>query len=108
MSFQFDSFINRRAIANLNKWNWYSEDVLPLWLADMDFLTPEPILKALRGTLDHGILSYERASQSLFETVAERMKRLYGWAVLPEMIILVPSVNVGYRVLRNSPVYTRI
>lgn len=98
MSFQFDRFINRRSIANLNKWNWYPEDVLPMWLADMDFLTPEPIVNALRRTLDHGILGYERASQSLFEKVAERMNRLYGWAVSPEMIIPVPSVNVGYRI----------
>ena len=97
MSFQFDRFIDRRSIANLNKWKWYPEDVLPMWLADMDFLTPAPIVDALRRTLEHGIFGYERASQSLFEQIAERMKRLYGWEVAPEMILPIPNVNIGYR-----------
>lgn len=94
----FDRVINRRLIANLNKWKWYPEDVLPMWVADMDFLTPEPILNALRDALDHGILGYELASRSLLEMVAGRMKKLYGWAVSPEMIVPLPNVNVGYRV----------
>ena len=98
MSFQFDRFVNRRGIANLNKWKWYPEDVLPLWLADMDFLTPEPIIAAIRRALEHGILGYERASQALLELVAGRMNRLYGWVVSPDTIIPIPSVNVGYRI----------
>ena len=98
MSFQFDRVINRRSIENLNKWKWYAEDVLPMWLADMDFLTPDTILQAIRRALDHGILGYERASQSLFEQISERINRRYGWAASPEMIVPVPSVNVGYQV----------
>ena len=58
MSYSFDPIINRRAIANLNKWNWHPEDVLAMWVADMDFLTPQPVIEALRQALDHGILGY--------------------------------------------------
>lgn len=98
MSYDFDSRIDRRSIANLNKWNWYPEDVLPLWIADMDFRTPEPILRALRAALDHGILGYEFASSSLLELIAGRLQLMWGWTVAPESIVALPNVNIGYRV----------
>lgn len=98
MSSEFDRVINRRAISNLNKWKWYPADVLPMWIADMDFLTPQPILDALRGALAHGILGYELASPSLLEAIAGHLIRSYGWQVSPEMIVPAPGVNVGLRV----------
>jgi cysteine-S-conjugate beta-lyase len=64
----------------------------------MDFLTPTPILEALRGALNHGILGYELASRSLLELIAGRLERLYGWVVAPEAIVPIPNVNVGLRV----------
>lgn len=94
----FDQFIDRRSIENLNKWKWYPEDVLPMWLADMDFPTPKPIVDSIRRVLDHGILGYERASSSLFEQIAGRLDRLHGWKIPPDSIIPVPSVSVGYQV----------
>jgi cystathionine beta-lyase len=102
MSYDFDSCIDRRSIANLNKWNWYPEDVLPLWIADMDFRTPEPILDALRAALDHGILGYEFASSSLLELVAGRAQQVWGWTIAPESIVALPNVNIGYRVAASS------
>src|SRR5512141_466352 len=98
MSYDFDSRIDRRSIANMNKWNWYPEDVLPLWIADMDFRTPEPIRRALRAALDHGILGYEFASSSLLELIAGRLQLMWGWTVAPESIVALPNVNIGYRV----------
>jgi cystathionine beta-lyase len=98
MQHHFDQVIDRRAITNLNKWKFYPEDVLPLWVADMDFRTPEPILTELRCALDHGILGYELGSPELSALVAARLKRLYGWQVEAETIVPVLNVAAGYRV----------
>jgi cystathionine beta-lyase len=95
MSFQFDQVVDRRAIDRINKWTWYPEDVLPMWVADMDFLTPRPIIRAIHTALKHGILGYELAGKVLLETVAARMEKLYSWKISPEMIVPLPGIGAG-------------
>jgi cystathionine beta-lyase len=95
MSFQFDQVVDRRAIDRINKWTWYPEDVLPMWVADMDFLTPRPIIRAIQTALKHGILGYELAGKVLLETVAARMEKLYSWKISPEMIVPLPGIGAG-------------
>ncbi len=95
MSSAFDRIIDRRTILNINKWKWFADDVIPLWVADMDFQTPSPILDALHQALEHGILGYELASPSLMELVSERLNRMYGWTAAPETIIAIPGVDAG-------------
>lgn len=102
MSFDFDRVTDRRAITNINKWKFYPDDVLPLWVADMDFLTPEPICDAVRSRLDHGILGYELPGPSLLETVAARMEKLYGWQITPEMVVPLPGVGAGISAAVNA------
>jgi len=62
MAYNFDLVINRRNPENLNKWTRYQRDVLPMWVADMDFQAPPPILNALHKAVDHGVLGYELPS----------------------------------------------
>ena len=95
MPTNFDQIIERRG-SNSLKWQKYPEDVLPLWVADMDFAAPEPILRALRQKVDHGIFGYEMPSPQLAETVAGRMQKLYGWRVLPESVVATPGVVAGF------------
>lgn len=102
MPYNFDLIPNRRNPDLLNKWTKYSKDVLPMWIADMDFQSPKPIRDALHKALDHGVLGYELPSQKLLETVAERMDRLYGWKVSPEMIVPLTGVNIGYNVATRT------
>src|SRR3990172_1810850 len=94
----FDMIPNRRNPNNLNKWTWYPKDVLPMWVADMDFPAPGPILSALHKAVDHGVLGYELPSEALKETVAARMDRLYGWKVKPEAVIAVTGIVSGFSV----------
>lgn len=94
----FDITPNRRKIFNLTKWTWYEKDVLPMWVADMDFQSPKPILDALRKWLDHGVLGYEIPGKVLQQTVAARMDRLYRWKVKPEAVLTVPGVVSGFSV----------
>jgi cystathionine beta-lyase len=95
MRFDFSHIPDRRK-TNSFKWTSYAEDVLPLWVADMDFTAPPAILAALQRIIDHGILGYEFATPRLKATVAARMERLYGWQVDPDWIIPTPGVVTGF------------
>jgi cystathionine beta-lyase len=95
MTFDFDRPIERRG-TNSIKWSRYDPDVLPLWVADMDFTAPAPVTEALRAKVEHGIFGYEMPSQALAETVAGRMHSLYGWQVAPEMVVATPGVIAGF------------
>jgi cystathionine beta-lyase len=91
----FDTVINRRH-TNSIKWKLYGDDVLPLWVADMDFSAPEPVQEALRQAVEHGIFGYESPSKELQATVTTRMERLYGWKLSPEMVVATPGVIAGF------------
>jgi cystathionine beta-lyase len=94
----FDLVPNRRNPGRSNKWNYYPTDVLPMWVADMDFPAPKPILDTLHKALDHGVLGYEMPSKTLKETVAARMDRLYRWKVKPEAVVAVTGIVSGFSV----------
>ena len=102
MTYNFDDIPNRRNPNFLNKWTWYPKDVLPMWVADMDFPAPKPILEALHKTLEHGVLGYELVSKKLLETVSKRIYTLYEWNVSPEMIVPLTGVNIGYNVAART------
>lgn len=93
------------------------EDVIPLWVADMDFLAPEPVIKALRNRVNHGIYGYSRFSASYYEAVIRWMKDRHDWEVKRDWILVMPGVipainvaiqaftNKGDGVLIQQPVY---
>ncbi len=66
MAYNFDLILNRR-LTNSNKWGQFPEDDLPLWVADMDFQTPEPIFNALRSSLVFGVIGYGLLPNTLQE-----------------------------------------
>lgn len=102
MGYNFDRVPNRRLPGVLNKWTFYPKDLLPMWVADMDFPAPDPILRALRQALKHGVLGYELASSTLLETVAARMEQLYRWKVKPESIVPVTGIVTGFNVAARA------
>jgi len=102
MAYNFDRVPNRRNPRVLNKWTWYPKDVLPMWVADMDFPAPKPILDALHKVVDHGVLGYELPSVALQETVAARMHHLYAWKVKPESVVTVTGIVSGFNVAARA------
>ena len=103
MAYNFDRVPNRRLPGIVNKWTYYpQEDLLPMWIADMDFRSPKAILDALRKALDHGVLGYELTSNTLLETVAARMEQLYGWKVHPEWVVAVTGIVSGFNVSAHA------
>jgi cysteine-S-conjugate beta-lyase len=101
LKYNFDAIIERRG-TNSSKWRLYPEDVLPLWVADMDFAAPEPIRQALHRLVDQGVLGYEFPTGELRETVAARMQSLYGWQVSPDAIVATPGVVAGFTLAANA------
>ena len=94
----FNQVPNRRRSSNSIKWQYYPKDVLPMWVADMEFPAPKPILRVLHKAVDHGVLGYELPSNALKETVASRMDQLYGWKVKPEAVVTVTGIVSGFSV----------
>ncbi len=101
MTTDFDRIIDRRHSGSI-KWKKYPADVLPLWVADMDFAAPEPILAELRSAVDHGIFGYEQPSRELAETVAARLEKLYLWKVPPDRILATPGVVSGFNLAART------
>lgn len=102
--YDFDKLIDRRS-SDSNKWHRYPPDVLPLWVADTDFASPEPVLRALRERVEHGVFGYVMEPKELRDVIAERLQRLYGWVVSPEAIVfmpgVVPSFNLACRTVAS-------
>ena len=101
MPFDFDQ-IHERRHTNSAKYRFYDPDVLPMWVADMDFPAPPAILEALRAQVEHGIYGYEFPTEALFEAVRGRLARLYGWELTPKEILLVPGLVSGFNVAARA------
>lgn len=93
-TYNFDAPVDRRATDSV-KWNLFDADVLPMWVADMDFPAPEPVLRALHRRVDEGFFGYGDAGDLLRPVIVERMARLYGWQVDPAAIVYVPNLVNG-------------
>lgn len=117
MSFDFDKVFNRRNTDSL-KWNKYKgRDVIPMWVADMDFQSPAPVLEALHRRVDHGIFGYTTPPDALVQVVVARMLQKYQWKIEPSWIVWLPGLvpalhlacrafgDVGDEVFTFTPVY---
>src|SRR2546425_734362 len=72
---------------------------VPLRVADMDFQSPEPVIRALRARIEHGVFGYLAFEQPEFhELFADRLLKRYGWRVSPEAVVLIPGVIPGFNV----------
>jgi cysteine-S-conjugate beta-lyase len=94
VSYDFDRVVERRGSGSA-KWEYYPEDVLPMWVADMDFPSPEPVVRALHARADHGFFGYAFRQEGLVEAVQARLERLYGWQVAAEEVVFIPSLVSG-------------
>ena len=95
MVYDFDRYIDRHS-SDSTKWCRYGEDVLPLWVSDMDFASPEPVIRALHERAEHGLFGYCTEPPELRPVILERLQRLYGWEVSPDAITYTPGVAAGF------------
>jgi cystathionine beta-lyase len=97
----FDQCIDRSHTESV-KWNRYDEDVLPMWVADMDFRAPEPVIQALHERVEHGVFGYGSDPPELREVIVERLRRLYDWAVSPEELLFFPGVVTAFNLVGHA------
>ncbi|MDA8165324.1 MAG: PatB family C-S lyase [Desulfobacteraceae bacterium] len=97
-SFDFDRVIDRHQTASL-KWDRYrGRDVLPLWVADMDFPSPPAVIAALHRRVEHAIFGYTLVPDELVETIIAMLWARYGWEVRPEWLVWLPGLVTGLNV----------
>jgi len=94
MVYDFDGPIERMG-SDSHKWQKYPGGVIPLWVADMDFVSPEPVVEALHRRVDHRVFGYSRPDRDLGLVIQERLRRLYGWDIKEEEIVFIPGVVPG-------------
>lgn len=98
ITFDFDTRINRTGTASL-KWDRYDgKDVIPFWVADMDFLSPPSVMAALHQRVDHGVFGYTLPSTGLVEAVIGHLFDRYGWRVDPAWLVWLPGLVCGLNV----------
>lgn len=117
MEYDFDRINERRGTGSY-KWDSAAgRDVLPLWVADMDFRTAPPIVDALRRRVDQGIFGYTLVGDSYYSAVTDWFAQRHGWSIDRDWIIytsgVVPAISAvikaltrpGDAVLILTPVY---
>ncbi len=101
MSWNFDEIIDRRASDSI-KWNYFDEDVLPMWVADMDFRAPQVVVDALLKRVQHGVFGYASQEKETAAAVVDHLKQQYAWQVDPEAIVFLPGVVVGFNLASHA------
>jgi len=102
MSFDFDQS-PARADTDSQKWQKYAgRDVLPMWVADMDFKACPAIVEALHARVDHGIFGYARPVKSTVDAVVEMFQRRHGWEIHPAWIVWLPGLVVGLNIVAQA------
>jgi cystathionine beta-lyase len=107
MKYNFDQICERRN-TNCVKWDavksiFGRDDVIPMWVADMDFPVAQPIVELLKKRTEHPYYGYTQPGPNVIEAVVERMQRKFNWRIKPEWIVftpgVVPALNIAVRAL---------
>lgn len=121
MKYNFDEVIERRGTDSV-KWDgvkniWGREDLIPMWVADMDFRTPPFVIEALRKRLEHEVLGYTFACEEWHTSICNWLQRRHQWEITRDMLTFVPGIvrgqafalqcftNPGDKVMVMTPVY---
>ena len=121
MQYDFDTPIDRTHTWSIKhdfkKENGKADDILPLWVADMDFRSPDSVVEVLKKAVDHGIFGYSRADESYFDAVAAWYQKRHHLTLQPEWMTCTPGIvfalsiavraftQEGDAVLIQPPVY---
>ncbi|MHB1394902.1 MAG: MalY/PatB family protein [Clostridia bacterium] len=121
MKYNFDKSVDRLGTSSV-KWDYLDSvfgnaEVLPMWVADMDFEVPQPVIDAVVKRAQHGIYGYTEKPDSFYSSIASWMEKRHGWNLSTEWISMAPGVvpalslsvlsftTPGDKVLVQTPVY---
>lgn len=99
MNYNFDEVIERRGTDSV-KWDgmsgrWGREDLLPMWVADMDFRTAPFVVEALKKRLEHEVLGYTFACEEWYSSIINWLQQRHGWTISREMLTFTPGIVRG-------------
>jgi cystathionine beta-lyase len=97
MIYHFDEIIDRTSTESV-KWRAHPQDVLPLWVADMDFACPEPVVQALLERIKHPIYGYPKNPDELSLAFVDWSEKRYSWQIQPEWLVWIPGVVTGFNI----------
>lgn len=102
MKYNFDKIVNRKGTDSI-KWNnlkdnYGSEDLLPMWVADMDFESPKEVIDAFKERVEHGVFGYPHIDQNVYDSIINWAKKRYDWHIKKEWIVFTPGVIVGLNI----------
>jgi cystathionine beta-lyase len=97
----FDQVINRTASESV-KWRHFDADVLPMWVADMDFQAPQPVIDALQARVSEGVFGYPGELDGLKDAILARLEKQYQWKVDAEAIVYLPGVVNGFNLVTQA------
>ena len=106
MKYDFDRIIERKGTGALKydalKERYGRDDLLPLWVADLDFETPDFITDAIRKRLDHSLFGYTITPAELWDTIAKWIYEHHEWKVRTEWLTFIPGVMKGVGAVINT------
>lgn len=115
--FDFDEIVCRRRTGSY-KWDTpQADDILPMWVADMDFRTAPCIIEALRRRVQHGVFGYTKVGADYYDALTGWFRRRHGWDINPDDVIytsgVVPAISAiikgltrpGDKIIVQTPVY---
>jgi cystathionine beta-lyase len=113
--FNFDEIVDRAQIPS-EKWDKYKhQDVIPAWVADMDFKSPPCVIEALQARVNNGVFGYTGIDEATFEAILSFVKRHYDWEIKKEWLVfthgVVSSMNLAclsvqtQSVMTTTPIY---
>jgi cystathionine beta-lyase len=116
VKYDFDKVIDRRDTCSV-KWDYGERDVLPMWVADMDFESPREIVDAIVERASQGTFGYTLTPDSYYQAIVDWMKKHHGWEINKDWVVTTPGVlpalcfavlaysQPGDKVIIQSPVY---
>ncbi len=94
----FDEIVNRKTVSG-EKWGRYGDkDIIPMWVADTDFRSPQKIIDALHERVEHGVFGYTDVDKETNKAVINFIKRHYNWQIKLEWIVWLPGVVSGMNI----------
>ncbi|OUR68350.1 aspartate aminotransferase [Marinomonas sp. 42_23_T18] len=82
---------NRQGTQSI-KWDKFPADIIPMWVADMDFASPEPIIKAIQERVSDGVFGYTKADEGLDQAIIDNAKNNYNWDIKAKEIDYLPGL----------------
>jgi cystathionine beta-lyase len=102
MPFDFDQIIDRRGSDSLKWHDPEQRDILPMWVADMDFASPPCVLRAMRQRVDHAVFGYAVATDDVNHAVVDWVESHYGWNIDADWIVWLPGLVPGLHVASTA------